>query len=85
MEYYDFLVYTILFRKFATFAKTWKVENLNSFIIANLIGAYTKVFHKLPSIEVDKGKLRVDLPFKNKNKPPRLSTDPRYLSKLANF
>ena len=37
------------------------------------------------AIEVDSGALRADSPFKNNNKPPRLSTASRYLSKPAVF
>ena len=60
-------------------------SELNSFIESNLIGADHRHSHLSLAIEVDNGGLHAHLPMKNKNKPPRLSRAPRYLSKLAYF
>ena len=43
----------------------------------------TGLWAALPDMHVDNGRWRVHLPIKNKNKPPRLSTGLRYLSKPA--
>ena len=58
---------------------------VNSFIESNLIGIDYRVSHVSLTIEVDNGGLRAHLPMKNRNKPPRLSTDTRCLSNLHSF